>query len=283
MLADMDQLAPAARRKEFGAFLRSRRERLTPAAVDLPSGFRRRTPGLRREEVALLAGVGITWYTWLEQGRDVQASAEVLAAIADSLRLEAAERRHLFALAGRAPILPPAQGEEHVDESLWRMLASLDQQPAYVMGRRWDVLAWNPAAAALFGDYGKLSGDERNILHMLFANPAHRRLLLDWQELAPRSLAMFRTESARYAGDADFLRLIAKLEAASPDFRRWWLAREVLPPRAGHKRIRHPTAGRMTFEYSSFAVTGDRDLKLVVYTPLAEDDTVAKLRRLVGN
>src|SRR5260370_11807052 len=203
-----DRLAAnEARRREFGAFLRSRRERLTPASVGLPDGFRRRTPGLRRDEVALLAGVGTTWYTWLEQGRDVRASPEVLSALADALRLDPAERRHLFALDNRAPPEPPRTGPEIVEEPLRRMLASLTGQPAYVLGRRWDILAWNRAAAALFGDYAALQGDERNIMHLVFANAAHRQLLIHRQTLPPISLAMFRADSPRFAGDLDFERL----------------------------------------------------------------------------
>src|SRR3984893_12738946 len=146
-----------ARRRESGDFLRSRRERLAPASVGLPNGFRRRTPGLRREEVALLAGVGTTWYTWLEQGRDVRPSTEVLSALADALRLDSAERRHLFVLNDRPPPEPRPAGPERVGEPLRRMLESLTGQPAYVLGRRWDVLAWNRAAEVLFGDYGKLA------------------------------------------------------------------------------------------------------------------------------
>lgn len=269
------------RRSEFAAFLRSRRERLTPASVGLPEGFRRRTPGLRREEVALLAGVGATWYTWLEQGRDVQASPQVLAALADALRLDPAERRHLFLLGGRSPPETMPTGPERVDEPLRRMLESLTGQPALVVGRRWDVLAWNRAAEALFGDYSQLAGDARNLMHMVFADRRHRRLLVDWEPLAKASLAMFRADSARFAGDADFERLIASLKQASAEFRAWWPKHEVLSPLSGHKRIRHPIAGSMVFEYSSFNVTGQADLKLIVYTPLAEARTVEKLEALL--
>ena len=270
-----------ARRREFGAFLRSRRESLTPASVGLPSGFRRRTPGLRRDEVALLAGVGTTWYTWLEQGRDVRASAEVLSAVADALRLDPAERRHLFVLDGRPPPEPRLAGPEPVEEPLRRMLASLTGQPAYVLGRRWDILAWNRAAVALFGDYEKLKGDERNAMHLVFADEAHRRLLVDWDDLARTSLAMFRADSARYAGDPDFERLIARLKGASREFREWWPQHKVMSPLAGHKRIEHPIGGRMTFEYTSFAAAGPADVKLVVYTPLEDDQTVQKLEALL--
>jgi transcriptional regulator with XRE-family HTH domain len=282
MIDGMSETSETTALQEFGAFLRSRPERLAPADVGLPTGVRRRTPGLRREEVALLAGVGATWYTWLEQGRDVQASAEVLGAIAGALRLQPHERQHLFQLAGRPLPQPVTHGPESVDEALLRMLDSLAQQPAYVMGRRWDILAWNDAAVALFGDYGRLEGDDRNALSLLFANPAHRRLLVDWAELAPRSAAMFRADSARYAGDQEFERLIVKLAAASSDFRHWWAARDVLPPLAGNKRIRHPDLGLMSFEFTSFAVLGGQDLKLVVYTPLVADDTQAKLRALLA-
>jgi transcriptional regulator with XRE-family HTH domain len=172
--------------------LRSRRERLTPADVGLPNGFRRRTPGLRREEVAMLADVGTTWYTWLEQGRDVRPSNELLSALAEALRLDPTERRHLFALYDqRVPERPPP-GPERVDEPLRRMLDSLTGQPAFVLGRRWDVLAWNRAAEVVYGPYGRLEGDERNMLHMVFADPDHRRLLVDWEAVARLSLAMFR-------------------------------------------------------------------------------------------
>jgi transcriptional regulator with XRE-family HTH domain len=277
----IDPAAAGARRREFGAFLRSRRENLTPASVGLPQGFRRRTPGLRREEVALLAGVGATWYAWLEQGRDIRPSVEVLSALADALKLDAAERRHLFILNDRpAPETGP-RGPERVEEPLLRMLTSLAGQPAYVLGRRWDILAWNRAAVALFGDYDALKGDQRNIMHLVFVNEAHRRLLVDWETLARSSLAMFRADSAHYVGDPEFDRLIALLTRSSREFRQWWSKREVLPPLTGHKRIQHSTGGRMVFEYNSLAVADHADLKLVVYTPLEEDQTAAKLKLLL--
>jgi len=256
-----------ARQREFGDFLRSRRERLAPAAVGLPNGFRRRTPGLRREEVALLAGVGTTWYTWLEQGRDVRASAEVLNSLAEALRLDTVERRHLYTLADRASPEPRPTGAEHVPEALVRMLDSMSEQPAYVLGRRWDVLAWNDAAVAVFGDFGRLQGDARNLIHLMFANDAHRRLLADWDDLAPVSLAMFRADSARYAGDPDFERLIALLKQASPEFAAWWPRHDVMRQPSTVKRIRHPSAGQLTFEYMSLEVTERPGMRFVVCTP----------------
>jgi hypothetical protein len=206
----------------------------------------------------------------------------VLSALADALRLDAAERRHLYILNDRAPSEPRRAGPERVEQPLRRMLDSLTGQPAYVLGRRWDVLAWNRAAELLFGDYGQLEGDARNIMHIVFANKAHRRLLVDWDEVAQLTLAMFRADSARYAGDAEFERLIGGLKRLSPEFRRLWARQDVRRSLSNHKRIKHPVAGRMTFEYTSFEVTGETDMKLIVYTPLDGDDTVDKLAALLA-
>jgi len=256
----------STRQKEFGNFLRSRRERLTPSDVGLPNGFRRRTPGLRRDEVAVLAGVGTTWYTWLEQGRDVRPSAEALSALSRALRLDASECRHLFALADRPPPVPRATGPERVPASLVRMIESMSDQPAYVIGRRWDVLAWNQAAAEVFGDFGRLKGDARNLMHMMFANPSHRQLLVDWEKVAMMSLAMFRADTARYAGDPDFERLIALLDETSTEFRSWWSRHDVRHQASTIKRLRHPTAGRLSFEHMSLEVAEQPGLRLIVFT-----------------
>jgi len=229
----------------------------------------------------MLAGVGTTWYTWLEQGRDVRASPEVLSALSNALKLDATERRHLFALGNQPSPERRSYGVERVEEPLQRMLDSLTGQPAYVLGRRWDILAWNRAAAMLFGDYAALEGDRRNIMHMLFADHQHRRLLVDWDILAPTTLAMFRADSARYAGDPDFERLIEALARSSAEFRDWWPKHDVLRQLASQKRIEHPISGRMVFEYTSFAVTDRSDMRLIVYTPLEEEQTDQKLRQLL--
>jgi len=271
----------AARRREFGAFLRSRRTRLRPSDVGLNDGFRRRTPGLRREEVAQLAGVGTTWYTWLEQGRDVRASSEVLGALADALRLDRAERQYLFQLAGHpAADIEPAPRPE-VAMPLQRMLRSLTEQPAYILGRRWDVLWWNRAAEVVFGDYSRLIGDERNTISMLFGNPDHRQLLVDWDDLAPMALRMFRAENAAHAGDPEYERLVGTLMARSPEFRHHWQQHEVSGYIPINKRIHHPTAGRMLFEYNSFTADDQSGTKLVVYTPLGAERTQQKMAALM--
>src|SRR5690242_11529235 len=192
------------RRDELADFLRQRRATIQPDDVGLPAGGRRRTPGLRREEVAQLAGVGTTWYTWLEQGRDVRASSEVLCALADALRLDPAERQYVFELNGRQGTEAGLVTRPEVAQPLQRMLHALTNQPAYIIGRRWDVLCWNRASEVVFGDYSRLAGDERNSMYMLFDNPDHRRLLLEWHLLAPLAVGMFRAENAGDAGDPEY-------------------------------------------------------------------------------
>ncbi|MDG4894123.1 helix-turn-helix transcriptional regulator [Mesorhizobium sp. WSM4976] len=269
------------RRRELGAFLRSRRERLSPDAAGIACGARRRTPGLRREEVAMIAGVGTTWYTWLEQGRDVRPSVEVLSALCQALRLDAAEQRHLFTLAGRQQPERRCIVQTKVEGPLLHMLHSLVLQPAYVVGPRWDVLAWNDAAVAIFGDYGLLEGDARNILHGVFTDPHRRHLLVDWEQLARATLAAFRAESAKYTGDPDFERLIGLMMRSSPEFREWWPQRDVVHRLSGLKHLRHPIAGAMTFEHMSLSIDDGSDMRLIVYTPLAEQNSVAKLSKLL--
>lgn len=273
----------AARRHEFGNFLKSRRARLSPEEVGLMVGTRRRTPGLRREEVALLSGVGTTWYTWLEQGREVRPSYEVLWALARTLKLNDAECRYLFDLAGRQmrEKHKPFCDSRHAPDSLLRMLDQLTNQPAYILGPCWEILAWNRAAPALFGDYSKLQGIERNIIHMLFNNAAHRKLLKDWDTLAPTALGMFRAESAHFAGQPERDTLVSELLEQSEDFRYWWDKHDVFLYTSTLKRICHPQEGSMYFEYNSFTSDDGSRTKLVMYTPLEEGETIDKIERLM--
>lgn len=280
-MAMTTEVDPLAHLREAGDFLRSRRQRLTPAMVGLPNGVRRRTSGLRREEVAMLAGVGTTWYTWLEQGRDVRPSNDVLSAIADALRLDPAERRLLFALHNRPQALDRSVSAEHIGAPLRRMLDSLTEQPAYIRGSRWDILAWNKAADAVYGPYERLQGDHRNGLYMLFADPEHRRLISDWHTVARISLAMFRGDHAQHVGDPGFERLVTMLTRISPEFAEWWPLRDVAFPSTGPKHINHPVAGSMHFEYSSFGIDDHPGMRLIVFTPLDTDSTLEKLRGLL--
>jgi transcriptional regulator with XRE-family HTH domain len=269
------------RRAELADFLRTRRAALQPEDVGLPNGGRRRTPGLRREEVAALAGVGTTWYTWLEQGRDVRASLEVLEALARALRLTPAERTHLVLL-GRGEEAPPLAGPaERVAPSVRRLIENLGANPAFVIGRRWDYLAWNDAACALLGDLGEIPPAERNHVWQMFANPARRELFADWRRDARLVVAKFRADSARNIGDPAWDRLIDALRESSPEFRREWKRHEVATASAGRKVLRHPVVGTLVFEHAAFNPVEAPEQRLALYSPLPEEDTPAKLARLL--
>ena len=252
-------------RGEFGDFLRSRRERLTPGAVGLPDGRRRRTPGLRREEVAELAGIGVDWYIRLEQGRNVSPSVTTVDALARALRLGKVEHAHLRALARHAD--RRTFSRESVPEGLRRLIESLDQ-PAYVTGRRWDILAWNAAAAGVFGDFSRLAEEDRNILSYMLTDPGARRLFGEtWANEAKRMVAQFRMTHDLWAGDPAFLDLLHRLRAGSPDFIAWWEAHDIRSVAAGRKTLNHPGRGPLHFEYATFQANDDPALKLVIYTP----------------
>ncbi len=204
-------------RQELADFLRMKREKLSPQAVGLPSGTRRRTPGLRREEVAALAGVGLTWYTWLEQGREINASVEFLEDLARVLKLDATERYHLFLLAHQRP--PVVAGHQwcQVTPLVRRLLDDLTLRPAYVMNLSWDIIAWNPAADRLF-TLAERQPEQRNMLWMLFADPELNQRLIGWLEQAPQILASFRRDYARAPQDATMLQRVQALSDVSPNF-----------------------------------------------------------------
>lgn len=249
--------------KELGDFLRSRRERLTPKAVGLNGGQRRRTVGLRREEVAELAGIGIDWYVRLEQGRSVRPSAGVVDALARALKLSKAEHTHLKALT--RPSAPGAFAREVVPDAVRRVVESLNQ-PAYVSGRRFDVLAWNAAADEIFG-YSRVPEDERNTLLSLLTRPATRKLFgSGWESEARRVLAQFRQVHDLWSHDQAFVELRERLRAGCPEFEGWWKSHEVRTPVAGRKRLRHPKLGVLEFEYATFQANDDPGLKLAIFT-----------------
>jgi transcriptional regulator with XRE-family HTH domain len=247
---------------ELGDFLRSRRSRLSPKAVGLPSGRRRRTPGLRREEVAELAGIGVDWYIRLEQGRSVTPSVTTVDALARALRLskiEHAHRRDLTQNADRRPFV-----RETVPIVVRRVVESLDQ-PAYVTGRRWDVLAWNAAADDIFA-FGRMAEEDRNTLVCMLTNPATRRLFgAGWADEARRMVAQFRAAHDLWAGDPAFRRLLERLHEGSHEFAGWWEAHDIGKAAAGQKRMHHPKKGALRFEYASFQANDDPALKLIIY------------------
>ncbi len=252
-------------RTEFGDFLRSRRERLSPGAVGLPDRRRRRTPGLRREEVAELAGISVDWYIRLEQGRTISPSTATIDALAIALRLGQVESAHLRALARTAA--PLAFSRESVPETVRRLVVSLDQ-PAYVTGRRWDVLAWNAAAADVFTDFGRLVDDDRNILIYMLTDPDARRLFgPDWADEAQRMVAQFRVTFDLWAGDPAFLDLVERLQRGSPEFIVWWETHDIRSVMSGQKRPHHPQRGVLRFDYATFQANDNPALKLAIYTP----------------
>jgi transcriptional regulator with XRE-family HTH domain len=269
------------RREELADFLRRRRETVKPQDVGLPNGGRRRTPGLRREEVAMLAGVGATWYTWLEQGRDVRASLDVLEAVARALRLSPAERTHLILL-GRGEEAPPCKTPvERVSPTLRRLIENLGPSPAFVLGRRWDYLAYNRAACAVFGDFDSILRGARNHLWLTFMDPGRREMFGDGERGARLVVAKFRADSARHLGDPSFEELIQALRSSSPEFCKAWKRHEVSRSGEGRKELRHPRAGTLVFEHAVFHPVEAPEQRLILYTPVAEQDTPAKLAELL--
>jgi transcriptional regulator with XRE-family HTH domain len=269
------------RREALADFLRTRRMRLSPEDVGLPPGFRRRTPGLRREEVAQLANIGISWYTSLEQARDVKPSEQVLECLAQALRLTSDERRHLFLLALQYLPTQEIPMDEQVSPGLERMIRALDPNPAYIIGRCWDLLTWNRAADHIFNFHNETSPHARNMIWRIFTNPATRKISTDWTYRARGLVAQFRADSARYPGDPAFAALIEDLQHASPEFRQWWSQHDVLSIPNCHKEMRHPILGYLEFEYVTLQVPDHPDLKMIVYT--ANPATAAKLASVLSS
>jgi transcriptional regulator with XRE-family HTH domain len=269
------------RLRELSSFLKARRSRISPEQVGLTQGIRRRTPGLRREEVAQLAGVGVTWYTWIEQGRDIHVSSQVLEGIARALNLNLDERNHLFTLAEQSPPIELIHPQETVNPSLLQALDRFGANPAYITGQRWDLLAWNQAACAVFGNFELLPVQERNILWFVFMNDNLRQILIDWEAHARLVLAQFRVSYSRFVGDPWFTELIIALELASPEFRQWWTEHDIVGRTDGSKEIDHPLVGRLALNYVVFKVADSPNLEVVMYLPLLESDTAVKLQQLL--
>jgi transcriptional regulator with XRE-family HTH domain len=256
----------------LGTYLRDRRTKLDPAALGFPSE-RRRTLGLRREEVAQRANISPTWYTWLEQGRGGAPSVEVLDRIARALMLTDVEREHLFLLGFGRPPETRYQKHDGITPRLQRVLDVLDPTPALIRTATWDVVGWNRAATVMLGDYGSLPPHQRNVLRILFLDPRVRDTQYDWESVARHVVGAFRVEAARAGAVADVEPLVNELCRLSPEFRAMWRDNEV---RGTHgeavKHIRHPVLGPLAFEYSVFAVDGRTDLSMVVYNPATPAD-----------
>jgi transcriptional regulator with XRE-family HTH domain len=270
----------AEQRAELADFLRTRRARLTPQEVGLPAGTRRKVTGLRREEVAELAGIGATWYTWLEQGREVNVSTRTLEQLADALRLAPQERRYLFALAGQQTPAINTEGDDVMMEGLRGMLRSLEPGPAYVVNECWDLVAWNEAAVKVFGNFEDKPVRERNLMWLLFTDPYFRKLHLDWNAFAYCILMGLRGELGSVPSNPRLAEVTSALRQSSKEFRTWWSAHDVVLPVERSKVLKHPKVGQLTLNLTILQVFRAPHLKLFSFTPAEGTDTAKRLASL---
>ncbi|MFG1397301.1 helix-turn-helix transcriptional regulator [Roseixanthobacter pseudopolyaromaticivorans] len=271
----------AAQDNLLGSYLKDRRSKLDPLAFGF-SPARRRTPGLRREEVAQRANISATWYTWLEQGRGGAPSADVLDRIARALMLTDVEREHLFLLGlGRTPDVRYRKNEG-VTPRLQRVLDALNPSPAFIRTATWDILAWNTAATVILTDYGKLPPEQRNVLRFIFLDARVRAAQYDWESVARFVVGAFRADAARAGAAAEVKPLVDEMCRLSPEFAAMWRDNDVHGHGEGIKHLRHPILGPVSFEYSAFAVDGRPDLGMVVYNPASPADA-EKIRSVLAS
>jgi transcriptional regulator with XRE-family HTH domain len=255
----------------LGTYLKDRRARLDPEAFGFVAR-RRRTPGLRREEVAQRANVSATWYTWLEQGRGGVPSADVLDRIAHALALTSVEREHLFLLAQNRPPEVVYREAERVTPRLQRVLDSFELSPALVRTSTWDIVAWNQIASIVFVDYGSIAPEQRNVLRLLFCDARVRAATPEWESFVRFTVAAFRADVARAGAARKVQPLVDELSRLSPEFDAVWRANDVRMHGEGTKYLQHRTAGLIGLEYSGFVVDGQTDLHMVVYSPATPAD-----------
>jgi len=267
-------------RRQLAEFLKSCRARLEPGDVGLPDSKRRRTPGLRREDVAALAGVSVTWYTWLEQGRDIRASADVLDKIAHTLRMTNDEREYLFALVQHRPAPIEITEDEPVEPEVIRMIDSLGV-PAIVMTWRWDIIAWNSLAVRIFRDYAKMDPVDRNLVRIALLNPVYQEDPDEYEATVTRVLSKFRVDYGQFPNDERINALIADLSEACPLFDEVWMSSEVMNRTHGINATKHPTLGGLTFEHSSYVPEGSPKLRVVIFAP-NDDKTRERLAELAA-
>ncbi|MHB9863597.1 helix-turn-helix domain-containing protein [Streptomyces sp. YIM S03343] len=267
---------------ELGEFLKARRAELSPCDVGLRAGQRRRVPGLRREEVALLTGISTEYYTRIEQGR-LPASAPVLKEIAQVLRLNEDQRTYLFDLAAKETARPSASAvRQRVDTQLQRMLDDLTATPAFVIGRRTDILAWNQLAAALWTDFGRYAEQERVFVRLLFTEPWMRKLYADWEDVTRLAVAQLRMESARYPGDPRLASLVDELSVRDAQFRQWWTEHAVAIRGKGRKTLRHPVVGELTLDWDTLMCATDPEQSIIVWTAEPDSPSCDGLRLLAS-
>ncbi|MEI2394584.1 MULTISPECIES: helix-turn-helix transcriptional regulator [Paenibacillus] len=266
-------------------FLKSRRAAISPAAAGLPEGSRRRTPGLRREEVAQLAGVSNTWYTWLEQGRDIKVSPSVLDCIAAALRLTKDERSYLFALAldnGPGSMIYPQEESSVIHPSLQKILQELKSCPTIISDRHCGIVGWNEAAAHVFLDFAKLPPEQRNMISLLFVRKEFRRLAVNWEQFVRGYLSIFRAYYGQYLEDRWYDEFIAEMKEQHPEFNQLWEESRVSSAPDVVLEFRHAKAGKMLFHLTSLQVQGSTDLRCSIYTPAGDSNTESKLKQLMA-
>ncbi len=272
---------PTTARQELAHFLGSRRRQVDPRLVGLPAGGTRRTPGLRREEVALLAGVSHTWYTWLEQGRDIRPSRQVMDALARTLRLSPAEHEYLLRLSGHGAATTDREADG-MPAHLQRLLDALAPSPAFVITADWSIVGWNRAYERFYPGVAAVPAEQRNLLWLVFTDPAVRELLGDWASDSRRFLTQFRAEVGPRLADPSVVDLVGRLEAASPHFREGWASGDVDRFTSGERRFEHPGVGTLLLEHHELTPADAPGLHLVVYTAAEGSDAAEKLARLAA-
>ena len=265
-------------RAQLSEFLKSCRARISPTTLGLPAAGRRRTPGLRREDVAALAGLSATWYTWLEQGRDVRASDRVLESLSRTLRLSTEERDYLFSLAQSRPAPLQPSRVEAVSPAVQRTLDAL-HVPALVITPRWDVVHWNRMVIKTFRDYSTMPPERRNLVRILLTSPEYQEDPVAYDAMARRVLSKLRVDYSQAGGDPGFEALIDELNEVCPAFHDLWLSPEIMGRSEGVHLLRHPQLGGITFEHTSYVVEGAPSLRVVIFAP-HDADSAAKVIRL---
>ncbi|ANS77314.1 DNA-binding protein [Paenibacillus yonginensis] len=277
-------MSTQVRLQALSAFLKAQRAKISPEEVGLPAGTRRRTPGLRREEVAHLAGVSTTWYTWLEQGRDIQVSASVLDNVASALKLTADERKYLFSLAfeaGKGSSLPVRETAQ-ISPSLQKIIRDLRSCPVIISDPRCHIVGWNEAASHIFLNFDEIPPEERNLIWLLFTRREFQRLAVNWEQFASDYLSMFRSYYGQYVDDGWYDLFLEEMKQQHPDFNRLWEQSKVSSAPDVLLEFRHAKAGKMMFQLTSLQVQGDDDLRCSVYTPAQHTNTEAKLMKLMS-
>ncbi|MEA5077619.1 MAG: helix-turn-helix transcriptional regulator [Anaerolineaceae bacterium] len=269
------------RYKELADFLKTRRQNISPEQVGLPKISNRRTPGLRREEVAQLSGVGLTWYTWLEQGRPIHVSASIVESLSRALLLDNSERKHLYLLANQPFPCDLVGSENPIRPALLHFVESQMFCPSFITDLRWNIIKWNYAADLVFTNLAQTNAKERNIVRMIFTDQDYKKLSIDWSTNAKRLLANFRASCGEYIDDPWLTSFIEDLQRRSPDFLEWWSLHEIDDSHEIYNKLNHPTVGKLEFEVNNFTITDDPALRLIIHVPSPQTDTAAKMRLLL--